>query len=96
MMQLWLLLLIGVVVVVILGTILQRLGRMVGGCLSIGVVLLGVIVGAYMLVTGAAFCDIPVVGSFIGDHAKTRAGIFDGVRINAAMVSPEPHEPVGH
>jgi len=65
MMQLWLLLLIGVVVVVILGTILQRLGRMVGGCFWMVFVVASVIVGTYMLFTGTAFCDVPVVGKSV-------------------------------
>ena len=65
MIQLWLLLIVGVVVVVILGTILQRLGRMVGGCLCIALVMVGVMIGAYMLFTGSAFCDVPVIGESV-------------------------------
>lgn len=65
MISLWLFLLLGVVVVVILGTILQRLGRMIGGCLSIGIVVVVVLVGAYMLFTGTALCDVPVFGRTI-------------------------------
>jgi hypothetical protein len=62
MISLWLFLLLGVVVVVILGAILQRLGRMIGGCLSIGIVVAVVLVGAYMLFTETTFCDVPVLG----------------------------------
>jgi CHASE2 domain-containing sensor protein len=65
MIPLWLLLIVGVVVVVILGTILQRLGRMVGGCLCIALVVIGVVIGAYMLFTGAAFCDVPLIGESV-------------------------------
>ena len=62
MMHLWMLLLIGVIVVVILGAILQRLGRMVGGCVCAVFVVVSFTLGAYMLFTGTSFCNIPVLG----------------------------------
>jgi hypothetical protein len=65
MMHLWMLLLIGVILVVILGAVLQRLGRMVGGCFCLVFVVASVIVGTYMLFTGTAFCDVPIVGKSV-------------------------------
>ena len=62
MIHLWILLLIGVVVVVIVGAVLQRLGRMVGGCVCAVFVVVSFTLGAYMLFTGTAFCNIPVLG----------------------------------
>ena len=62
MIGLWVLLLIGVVVVVILGAILQRIGRMVGGCVCTVLVIMGITLGAYMLFTGTTFCDVPALG----------------------------------
>ena len=65
MTHLWMLLLMGVIVVVIVGAVLQRLGRMVGGCFWMVFVVASLIVGTYMLFTGAAFCDVPVVGKSV-------------------------------